>query len=67
MRGQGTEKVALLISMDVAGVFDMLSHQRPLHSQQKIKTSIWLINWAKGFITDRKSTLVIYSKLTEEL
>ena len=62
--GQGRDKMATLLSMDVAGAFDTVSHQRLIHNLKKRKIPVWIINWVESFLTDRKTTLAIYSQIT---
>ena len=63
--GQGSDKVATLMSMDVAGAFDTVSHQRLIHNLQKQKISKWIADWVKSFLTERKTRLSIYRQTTK--
>lgn len=43
--GQGNDKLATVLSMDVAGSFDTVSHQRLIHNLRKRKIPEWITNW----------------------
>ena len=62
--GQGKDKVATLLSMDVAGVFDTVSHQRLTHNLRKRKIPKWITDWLNSFLNDRSTTLAINRKAT---
>lgn len=55
--GQGNNKVASLLSFDVAGAFDTVSHSRLLHNLRKHRIPNWIICWVESFLTDRTTTL----------
>ena len=62
--GQGKDKVATLLSMDVAGAFDTVSHQRLTHNLRKRKILKWITDWLNSFLSDRSTTLAINRKVT---
>ena len=64
--GQRSDKVATLMSMDVAGAFDTISYQHFIHNLQKRKISKWIANWMKSFLTGRRITLSIYRQTITE-
>lgn len=53
--GQGKDKVASLLSMDVAGAFDTVSYECLLHNLQKRKIPGRIISWVESFLTERKN------------
>ena len=63
--GQDRDKVAILLSMDVSGTFDSVSHRQLIHNLRKRKILIWITKWVKSFLEDCKSTLAIYRQTTE--
>lgn len=63
--GQGKNKVATLLSIDVAGAFDSVSHRRLIHNLRKRKISQWITMWVESFLSNRSTTLAIYRQVTE--
>ena len=64
--GQGNDKVATLLSMDVAGAFDTVSHRRLIHNLRKRKIPKWITDWTASFLENRKTTLAINRRATGE-
>ena len=64
--GQGTNKVATLLSMDVAGAFDTVSHQRLIHNLRKRKIPKWITEWTASFMKEKRTTLTMNRRVTEE-
>lgn len=62
--GQGRDKVAILLSMDVPGAFDSVSHQRLIHDLRKRKIPEWIPKWVESLLLDRKTTLAIHRQVT---
>lgn len=46
---QGNDKVATLLSMDVAEAFDTVSHPRLIHNLRKRKNPEWITSWINSF------------------
>ena len=63
--GQGNDKVATLLSMDVAGAYDTVSHQRLIHNLRRRKIPQWVTNWIECFSKNRR-TLTINRRTTDE-
>ena len=63
--GQGNDKVATLLSMDVAGAFDTVSHQRLIHNLRKRKIPKWITDWTESFLSERRTTLTIQRRTTD--
>lgn len=53
----GNEHVASILSLDVAGAFDNVSHIRLLHNLRKRRIPTRIINWTQSFLKDRESCL----------
>ena len=64
--GQGNDKVATLLSMDVAGAYDTVSHQRLIHNLRRRKIPQWVTNWIECFLKNRRTTLTINRRTTDE-
>jgi hypothetical protein len=64
--GQGNDKVATLLSMDVAGAFDTVAHRRLTHNLRKRRIPQWIVNWIDSFLVDRRTTLAIHRTSTDQ-
>ena len=62
--GQGIDKVATLLSMDVAGAFPTVSHSRLYHNLRKRKIPEWITKWTDSFLRERCTTLAIQGRTT---
>ena len=63
--GQGKDNVATLLSVDVAGAYDTVSHPRLLHNLKKRKIPNWIVQWIHGFLKERSTTLSINARSTD--
>ncbi len=54
-----------LLSLDVAGVFDTVSHARLIHDMKKRKISRWIIDWINSFLFDRFTTFAVNRRMIE--
>ena len=63
--GQGTDKIATLLSIDVSGAFDTVSHPRLLHNLRKRKIPQWIATWVGSFLQDRTTALTINARTTD--
>ena len=63
--GQGNDKVATLLSMDVAGAYDTVSHRRLIHNLRKRKIPKWITDWVDSFLNERSTTLAIHSRVID--
>ena len=52
-----SKKVASLLSLDVAGAFDNVSHERLLHNLKERRVPKRIVEWTSSFLKDR-ATLV---------
>ena len=55
----GTEHVASLLSLDVAGAFDNVSHKRLIHNLRTKKVPSRIVKWTESFLRDRATSLTI--------
>lgn len=62
--GQGKNKVATLLSMDVAGAFDTVSRRRLLHNMRKRKIPSWITDLVASFLEKRRTTIAINGRYT---
>ena len=60
--GQSRNKIATLLSMNMSGVFDLISYWQLIHNLQKRKFSVCITKWV---LEDCKSILAIYRQMTE--
>ena len=61
---QGNDKVASLLSIDVSGAFDTVSHRRLIHNMRKRKIPEWIAKWTDSFLKERETTLTINQRTT---
>ena len=61
---QGKDKVASLLSIDVSGAFDTVSHRRLIHNLRKRKIPEWITKWTESFLKERETTLTINQRTT---
>jgi hypothetical protein len=62
---QKTNRVITLLSLNVANVFDTMSHVRLIHDMKKRKISRWIIDWISNFLFDRFTILAVNRKTIE--
>jgi hypothetical protein len=62
---QNTNRVIILLNLNVAKVFDMISHSRLIHNLRKWKISQWIINWVSNFMQNKSITLTINRRVIE--
>lgn len=62
MWDQRFDKIATLLSMNVADVFFTISHSRLIHNLRKRKISLWITSWTKSFLQKRIITLTIQER-----
>ena len=63
----GNDKVATLLSMDVARAFPTVNHARLIHNLRKKRVPDWIVKWVISFVDDRSSTLSFLGRTTEVL
>ena len=57
--GQNNDKVASLLSLDIAGAFDHVSHIRLIHNMRKRKIPQRITNWVKSLLENRTTTVTV--------
>jgi hypothetical protein len=62
---QRTNRVITLLNLNVANVFDTMSHVRLIHDMKKRKISRWIIDWINNFLFDRFTTFAVNRKVIE--
>lgn len=59
------KNVASLLSFDVAGAFDHVSHSRLLHNLRSKKVSEYIVKWASSFLGEKSTSMTIGRKTSE--
>ncbi len=62
---QKTNRVIILLSLNVTNVFDTMSHVRLIHDVKKRKISRWIIDWINSFLFDRFTILAMNRRMIE--
>jgi hypothetical protein len=62
---QKTNRMIILLSLNVANVFDTMSHVKLIHDMKKRKISRWIIDWINNFLFDRFTTFVVNRRMIE--
>lgn len=60
------DKVVTVLSLDVQGAFDRVSHPRLLNNLRRKGIPESLVQWTKSFLTDRRTSLTLQSWTTNE-
>ena len=53
----GPQKVATLLSMDISGAFDHVSHERLIHNLRKKRIPTIITDWVRSFLHNRATTI----------
>jgi hypothetical protein len=62
---QRTNRVITLLNLNVANVFDTMSHVKLIHDMKKKKISRWIIDWINSFLFDRFTTFAVNREVIE--
>jgi hypothetical protein len=62
---QKTNRVITLLSLNVANVFDTMSHVRLIHDMKKRKISRWIIDWINNFLFHRFTIFAVNQRMIE--
>jgi hypothetical protein len=54
-----TNRIIILLNLDVIDAFDTISHNQLIHDMRKRKISMWIIDWVNNFLKNRTTTLTI--------
>jgi Reverse transcriptase (RNA-dependent DNA polymerase) len=65
--GCSRQWVASMLSLDMVGAFDHVSHLRLLHILRRLGIPQWIVRWVESFLQDRYSTIKIHSEESELL
>ncbi len=57
--GMGKRNVASLLSLDVAGAFDHVSHSRLLHTMKMKRVPERIVRWTASFLTERATSITL--------
>jgi hypothetical protein len=60
---QKTNRMINLLNLNVASVFDTMSHVKLIHDMKKRKISRWIINWINNFLFDHFTILAVNRKM----
>ena len=56
-KGKAERRVVSILSLDVSGAFDNVSHPRLLHNLRKRRIDPLLVQWVASFLKDRQTTI----------
>jgi hypothetical protein len=62
---QKTNRMIILLSLNVASVFDTMSHVKLIHDMKKRKISRWIIDWNNNFLFDRFTIFAMNREMIE--
>jgi hypothetical protein len=60
---KNTNRIIILLNLDVIKAFDMISHERLIYDLQKRRISKWIIDWMINFLQNRTTTLTMNRKM----
>ena len=63
--GQGRDKVATLLNINVADAFDSVFHQWLIHNLCKRKIPKWITKWVESFLLNQKTSLTIHRQVMD--
>ena len=63
----GPQRVATLLSLDISGAFDYVSHERLIHNLRKRQIPTILTRWISSFLQDRETTIKTFEGESEPL
>ncbi len=58
----GKRKVASLLSLDVAGAFDNVSHERLIHNLRSKRVPSFIVKWTESFLQERATSITLGGK-----
>jgi exonuclease III len=56
----GSKRVATLLSLDISGAFDHVSHERLVHNLRKRRIPPIIIDWVTSFLQDRETRIRLF-------
>ncbi len=60
---KSTNRIVILLSLDVIEAFDTISHERLIHDLRKRRISKWIIDWMISFFQNRTTILTMNRKM----
>jgi hypothetical protein len=60
---KSTNRIVILLSLDVIEAFDTISHERLIHDLRKRRISKWIIDWVINFLQNRTTILTMNRKV----
>jgi hypothetical protein len=60
---KSTNRIVILLSLDVIEAFDTISHERLIYDLRKRKISKWIIDWVIRFLQNRTTILTMNRKM----
>lgn len=67
LNGKVYRGVVLILSLDVSGAFDNVSHTRLLHNLRKRRIDPRVVSWIASFLTERRTTIRLPEATSEIL
>jgi hypothetical protein len=62
---QKTNRMIILLNLNVTNVFDTMSHVKLIHDMKKRKISNWIIDWINNFLFDRFTIFAMNRRIIE--
>jgi retron-type reverse transcriptase len=63
----GPQQVATILSLDISGAFDYVSHERLLHNLRKRRIPETLVRWTASFLSNRQTKIKLVEGESEWL
>jgi hypothetical protein len=60
---KNTNRIIILLNLDVIEAFDTISHERLIHDLRKRRISKWIIDWVINFLQNRTTILTMNRKV----
>jgi hypothetical protein len=60
---RNTNRIVILLSLDVIEAFDTISHERLIHDLRKRRISKWIIDWVINFLQNRTTILTMNRRM----
>jgi hypothetical protein len=60
---KSTNRIVILLSLDVIEAFDTISHERLIHDLRKRRISKWIIDWVISFLQNRTTILTMNRRM----
>src|SRR5665213_1346058 len=62
----GSQQVATLLSLDILGAFDYVSHERLKYNLYKRRVPTALVRWISSFLQERETTIKVFEGESEQ-